>query len=61
MNQERLELVRLLTKILGPAPKVEYEGDVEAVRAKIAKQHDELMAILQNEEALSREFQKKKS
>lgn len=60
MNQERMELVRLLTKILGPAPKEEYVGDLEAVKAKIARQHSELMEILQNEEALSQEFQKKK-
>ncbi|HSX10794.1 MAG TPA: hypothetical protein VLF94_03645 [Chlamydiales bacterium] len=54
LADERLELVKLLAQ-LPPTHK-----DVQALKEKISKNHDELMEILKNEESLSREFGKKR-
>jgi hypothetical protein len=57
MKEEQLELVRLLSRILEPAPQKDVPADVEQIK----KKHRAFMEILQNEEEFSRSCQKKPS
>jgi hypothetical protein len=70
LNNERRELANLLGKIPNPLPKPgtkEYDGylqtqnQIQSIKAKISKTHDELMEILRSEEKISREIQGKDS
>lgn len=69
LAQERHELAVLLTKFAGVPPKkgsrdyeayVENQKEMQVLKEKISKKHDELMEILKNEEKISKEFQEKK-
>lgn len=56
LESERTELIRLLERL----PNAHLK-EVQAIKEKISKNHQELMELLKNEENLTREFQKKPS
>lgn len=70
LADERHELAILLGKLPQKLPKsgskahTEYllvQQQVQSLKEKISKKHDELMEILKNEEKISREIQENKS
>lgn len=69
LANERIELATLMGKLAKHPPKKgseehkEYEKtqeEIQILKEKISKNHDELMEILKNEEKISREMQKRR-
>lgn len=70
LTDERHELGRLLTKIPSPIPNpgtkehtdyLQIQKQIQTLKERVSKTHDELMEILKNEEKISREIQDKNS
>lgn len=68
LRDERQELTDLLNRLKNPPPKkgtkeyqeyTQTQKEIEALKERISKTHNELMEILKNEERISREIQDK--
>lgn len=68
LADERQELALLLGKLPNPPPKkgskgyetyAQIQNQIQDLKAKITKTHNDLMEILKSEEKISREFEKK--
>jgi hypothetical protein len=66
LNDERRELANLLSKFPNPPPKpgtkehaayLQTQKQIQSLKERISKTHDELMEILRSEEKISREIQ----